>query len=160
MKVQPAMQCCPATKFHYLTVQAPRHLRNIKLWRITNLQILHQVGLGFRRLRCDASVQNDHSHFAGFTGVGSLRISMWAPFRLRPIAASWEPKPSLGLKAATRIVRIFAFMIKPCYQTQAFKYSSQCASVGARFPSVSFTYAISASYSASVNPPRIFWKRA
>jgi hypothetical protein len=37
MKVQPTMQCCPATKFHYLTMQSPWYLRNIKLWRITIL---------------------------------------------------------------------------------------------------------------------------
>ena len=42
---------------------------------------------------------------------------------------------------------------------QAFKYSSQWASCGAKFPRVSFTKAISPSYSLSVKPPRIFWKR-
>jgi hypothetical protein len=39
MKVQPAMQRCPATKFHYVTTQASWYLRNIKLLRIAILSI-------------------------------------------------------------------------------------------------------------------------
>ena len=45
------------------------------------------------------------------------------------------------------------------HQPQAARYSCQCGSVGARSPSVCLTKAISWSYSASVKPPRIFWKR-
>src|SRR5690606_4572267 len=47
----------------------------------------------------------------------------------------------------------------PVDQVQAARYSCQCGSPPARPPRVSFTKAISLSYSSGVKPPRIFWKR-